>query len=195
MNRRELAWLLAAAVGAGVIGLALGAAVYGTDGLWRTPLGRVLLENLGDATVGKAAPELELTLLDGPAVRLPPPGQAVLVNYWASWCGPCRREMPLLSQFASEQAGKGLQVIGIAQEDAVDARAFLAATPVGYRNAIEPPTAGNSSIRMGNTRNVLPYTVLIDAQGRIRARRMGAFADRADLDAWLAAAQQPADRP
>jgi thiol-disulfide isomerase/thioredoxin len=195
MSRRELTWLLVAALAAGLAGLGLGAIAYGPGALERTTLGRIVLESLGETTLGEVAPPMELPLLDGAAVRLPPPGRAVLINYWASWCGPCRREMPLLSQFAHEQADNGLQVIGIAQEDPADARAYLATTPVGYRNAVEPPTDGNSSIRLGNTRNVLPYTVLIDAQGVIRARRMGTFADRADLDAWLAAAQLPADRP
>jgi thiol-disulfide isomerase/thioredoxin len=119
---------------------------------------------------------------------VPVAGQAVLVNDWASWCGPCVTEMSLLSAFAAGQRGDGIQVLGIALDDADAARAFLAARPVAFPTAVEAPTATDSSVQLGNRQGILPYSVLIDAQGRIRARRTGRFRDRADLLEWVAEA-------
>ncbi|MGH8029163.1 MAG: TlpA family protein disulfide reductase [Arenimonas sp.] len=181
--------MLAAALAAGLIGLGLMLARQGPGSLARTPLGQWLDWTGGDAgKIGDRAPNFVVMGLDGTPRTLPVPGQAVLVNYWASWCVPCRAELPLLSAFAAGQASNGIQVVGIALDDAGSARAFLAARLVGFPTASELPSPDDSSVKLGNTRGVLPYSVLIDAQGRIRARRIGPFTDAADLRDWLAAA-------
>ena len=186
MSRKEIALLLVVALVAGGLGLALGIARQGPGPLARTPLGQWLTSAGSDAVgIGDPAPRFVVARLDGAPMTLPTPGRAVLLNYWASWCGPCRAELPLLSAFAAEQGGNGIQVIGIALEEPVPARAFLAAVPVGFPNAWEAPGLTDSSVRLGNARGVLPFSVLIDADGRLRARRIGAFTDAADLRAWV----------
>jgi thiol-disulfide isomerase/thioredoxin len=185
VSRREIALLLAVALLAGLVGLGLGIARNGPGPLAATPLGQ-WLERLGQAgTLGDPAPRFTVTGFDGRPRTLPESGRAVLVNYWASWCGPCRRELPLLNAFAAEQGSNGVQVVGIALEDPHPARAFLATVPVAYATAWEAPGLADSSVRLGNSRGVLPFSVLVDAQGRIRARRIGAFTDAADLRAWV----------
>lgn len=185
MTRREILLLLAAALVAGLVGLGLGIARHGPGPLARTPLGQ-WLERVGQAgQLGDPAPRFSVTGFDGEARSLPEPGRPVLINYWASWCGPCRRELPLLSAFSAEQGGNGIQVIGIALEAPDPARAFLATVPVHFPTAWEAPGLADSSVRLGNARGVLPYSVLVDAEGRIRGRRIGAFTDDADLRAWV----------
>lgn len=114
-------------------------------------------------------------------------GKLVLLNFWASWCGPCREEMPLLDRARARHADKGLEVIGIAAEDAGPALAWLAMHPVAYPILIdEPGTGSDVSLRFGNQRSVLPYNVLIGRDGRILATKIGGF-DEAGLETWLAA--------
>jgi thiol-disulfide isomerase/thioredoxin len=185
VSRKEILALLAVALLAGLLGLGLGVARHGPGPLARTPLGRWLERASQVGNLGDPAPRFPVTDFDGRVRTLPEPGRAVLVNYWASWCGPCRDELPLLSAFAAEQAGNGVQVVGIALEEPEPARAFLATVPVAFPTAWEAPGFEDSSVRLGNARGVLPYSVLIDAQSRIRARRIGAFTDAEDLRAWV----------
>jgi thiol-disulfide isomerase/thioredoxin len=186
VTRRQVIALLAVALGAGAAGLALSVAIYGPGPLQRTPLGR-WLDRLDDGglALGDPVPRRAVQDFAGTPVILPPSGQVTLVNYWASWCGPCREEMPLLSAFAAQEGANGVQVLGIALEEPGPAQAFLAVRPVGYRLAYELPSPTDSSVALGNARGLLPYSVLIDAEGRLRARRLGPFQDAADLQAWL----------
>ena len=189
MTRKQVLGLLAVALVAGGLGLGLSVAIYGPGPLQRTPLGRWLDRfDDGGLALGDPVPRLAVRSFDGSPVILPPSGQVTLVNYWASWCGPCREEMPLLSAFAAQQGANGVQVLGIALEEPADAQAFLASHPVGYPLAHEPASPTDTSVALGNARGLLPYSVLIDAEGRLRARRLGPFQDAADLQAWLAAA-------
>ena len=164
----------------------------GAPALARSPLGQWLLEQVTDAdapATGSAVAAFELPTLDGPPMRVPVAGRAVLVNYWASWCEPCRREMPLLDEFAKRQGADGTLVVGIALDAPEDAKAFLAQTPVGFPTLLESPGPADSSVRLGNGPGVLPFTALIDAKGRLQARRIGPFTDRADLEAFAAKAR------
>ncbi|UNK43004.1 TlpA family protein disulfide reductase [Luteimonas sp. S4-F44] len=127
---------------------------------------------------GEQVPDFEIALLDSGRLQLPDAyaGRPVLVNLWASWCGPCIEEMPELDRFAREQGADGVQVLGIALDDADAVQAFLARIPVTYPIAIDAPGPADAGVRLGNPRGVLPYTVLLDAQGRVRKQRIGPFA-------------------
>ena len=136
--------------------------------------------------VGEPVPAWIFDALDGgEPITLSGPGRPRLVNYWASWCGPCRKEMPVLDAYAGQQGGDGVQVVGIALDSPDEARAFLREVPVRFRLAVETPGPGDSSIRLGNARGILPYTVLVDAQGRVARTHYGAFADVAAVEAWV----------
>jgi thiol-disulfide isomerase/thioredoxin len=136
--------------------------------------------------VGEAMPAWIFEPLDGGGpITLSGPGRPRLINYWASWCGPCRKEMPVLDAYATEQGGNGVQVIGIALDTADEARAFLRDMPVGFRLALETPGPGDSSVRLGNGRGILPYSVLVDDQGRVAKTHYGAFADVEAVRTWV----------
>lgn len=124
-------------------------------------------------------------LAGGEAVELSGPGRVRLINYWASWCGPCREEMPVLDAYATGQGGNGVQVVGIALDTVEEARAFHRAVPVGFTLLQETPGPGDSSVRLGNARGILPYTVLVDAQGRVAKTHYGAFPDVEAVRAWV----------
>jgi peroxiredoxin len=111
-------------------------------------------------------------------------GRVRLVNYWATWCAPCVREMPMLDQYA--RAHPDVVVIGIAMDDPAAARAFATRLGIGYPLLSEVPSRTDSSVGFGNTRGVLPYSVLIDASGTVRAAEAGDFADLAELEAFVA---------
>jgi len=200
VNARTLLLLTAATLLAGSLGLLASLALFGPGPLLRTPLGRTVLRDWlrgaehvpdglvvllpGDTVVPFALPEL-----DGSTRRLPTPGRITLINYWASWCGPCRDEMPVLADYAKRQGTNGVQVVGIALDDAGPARQFFGAGNYGFPSAVEPAGERDSSVRLGNTRGILPYSVLIGADGRLLDSHGGAFDDMEALQKWTAAAR------
>ena len=137
------------------------------------------------ADVGEPYPRLTLASLDGPPRALSSwDGKPRLVNFWATWCGPCVEEMPLLDRMHRELDGE-LHVIGVALDDPEAVRRFVADTGVSYPILLDAPGPADASVRFGDTRGVLPYSVLIDAQGRIVDRKLGSFQE-AGLREWLA---------
>lgn len=134
--------------------------------------------------IGEVVPDFQRTDSQGHTRRLAEwRGSRVIVNYWASWCPPCIEEMPMLDAYAQANADRGVVVIGIAEDDPQAVAQFLADHPVAYPILL-PDGADGSSMQLGNSRNVLPYTVLIGADGRLLDRRAGVL-DEALLDAWL----------
>lgn len=135
---------------------------------------------------GDARPALVLIDLEGkPVAQDDWRGKRVVLNFWASWCAPCREEMPALNRFAQAQRDSGVLVVGLAQDDADAVRDFLKTTPVQYPIVFAAEQPFEAGIRHGNTYGVLPFTVLIDRDGRIAEQRIGGI-DESRLEAWLA---------
>lgn len=134
--------------------------------------------SLGDRTVlgkGDAYQDVVLPDIAGRQRRLSEwDGKARLLNFWATWCGPCVEEMPLLDAVNREHAGK-LQVIGIALDDPQAVAQFVHELGVDYPVLLDRPGPEDSSALYGDVRGVLPYSVLIDAEGRIHATKAGSF--------------------
>ena len=181
--KREALWTWVAILGLGALSAWLGWWL-GQRALWPeekpAPPGMVV------TAVGEVAPAITLPdLRSGEAVPVTGPGRVRLINYWASWCGPCREEMPVLDAFARQEGGNGVKVMGIALESRDEALAFLAQVPVDFQLLVENPGPGDSSVQLGNRRGILPYTVLLDAEGRLLKTHYGAFPDPDAVRAWV----------
>ena len=116
-------------------------------------------------------------------------GQTVVLNFWASWCGPCRDEMPILEQGWQRWRGKNVAFVGVDARDVrSDARSFLERYGVTYPNVYD----GKGSLigRYGVT--AFPETYFVDAAGKVRWRIAGAVEDAADLDEGIERALAPA---
>lgn len=107
-------------------------------------------------------------------------GTVKVINFWATWCGPCREEMPLLDRTRGQN---GLEVVGIAVDDASAVKDYLKENPVGYPILIGDDD-GNPELLFGDTRSVLPYSVLIGKDGKLLAQRAGSFTPEL-LHTWL----------
>lgn len=191
MKARSSLGLVAAALLAAVLGVAASAWWHGTASLRASPLGQWLLAATGDGTlaIGDAVEPFRLPTLDGGEIVLPVKGRATLINYWASWCGPCREELPLLLAEAQARAAT-LALVPVALDLPDEARRFAREAGLPGPVPVEAPGPDDSSVRLGNRAGVLPFSVLIDADGRLRALRVGNFRDAADLRDWLRDAER-----
>lgn len=137
------------------------------------------------ALLGSPRPALTLPDLEGRSRSLDEfSSRPLLINFLASWCEPCRRELPELDRYERSRAIHGVQVIGIAVEESGDARVLLDAVPVGFPVLIAGDAGTALMPRFGNASGTLPYSVLVGADGRLRARKIGVFAP-GTTEAWV----------
>ncbi|MGL6110248.1 MAG: TlpA family protein disulfide reductase [Rubrivivax sp.] len=109
-------------------------------------------------------------------------GKALLINFWATWCPPCIKEMPELDRFARAQ-GQRVQVVGLAIDRLEPVQEFLTRHPVSFAVGLAGMDGTELARSLGNPAGALPFTVLLDAKGRIVQRRLGETR-HADLEAW-----------
>ena len=190
-------WLrvLAVMIVAGTLGL-LASHWFGNPWLRAGP-GQQALQAMAEATApqpppgvhparpGDRLPAIRLPDLEGKIVDLAAiaPDRPLLVNVWASWCGPCVEEMPELQRYAHAQGSDGVQVVGLALDSAEGVRDFLARVPVHYPLLLDTPGPADASVWLGNTRGLLPYSVLVDAQGTVVKQKLGPFA-HGEIEDW-----------
>lgn len=122
-------------------------------------------------------PDFELATREGPARRLSSFRDPVLVvNFWATWCAPCRREIPLLNSLQREFAASGVEVIGVAVDFREDVLAFADRIGIDYPLLIGEED-GLAAAQAFGMNLVLPFTVFADAERRIVALKVGELHD------------------
>ena len=101
-------------------------------------------------------------------------GKVVMINFWASWCPPCRREIPVFSEVREFYKENGFEVIGVAIDEKKEAEEFLNSMPhVQYPQLIGYNDATVVAKSLGNTRGGLPYSVILDRNGIIQFTKAG----------------------
>jgi len=135
----------------------------------------------GGVVVGSERPDFRLGSSTGNIVTADDfTGQVLLLNFWATWCEPCRREMPLLMQLQEQYGARGLQVVGVALDDVKKARDFTTEYAITYPTLVGAGDVMETSQAFGNVDGVLPYSVLVDRRGIVRWQYIGEF-PRADI--------------
>ena len=126
----------------------------------------VSITPVGAVSVSGPAPDFTLKSLDGKNLKLSEMrGKVVLINFWASWCGPCRQEMPLLNSLHNKYEPLGFTVIGVNVEERTEnARDFIKNTPVDF------PILLDNENRVSKLYKVvaMPTTVVVDRDGNMR---------------------------
>lgn len=113
-------------------------------------------------------------------------GRVLVVNFWATWCPPCVKEMPELDRLQREQGAAGVQVIGLAIDQPDSVRRFLQKTPVAFPIGLAGFEGSDLGRQLGNDGGGLPFTVVLGPQGQVAHRKLGPT-DFAELTGWVAA--------
>ena len=103
-------------------------------------------------------------------------GQVLLINFWATWCPPCRAEMPEFVRLQARFRERGFTLVGIALDEAEEVRAFARELGVNYPLLLGG-AAGSALARELGSRGALPFSVLVDREGRVVMRRLGTLSE------------------
>jgi thiol-disulfide isomerase/thioredoxin len=171
--------------------------------LMSTRLGDHLAQRMLSATAPAAPPGV--TVLE-PGDALPPwvlpdvasrsqslaqwKGQRLVIAFWATWCQPCLKEMPVLAAAQQALGGKHAQIIGIAMDDPQAVRDYLRTRSPTYPMLLGDGLRPDPRVVLGDTRRALPFAVLVDRKGRIVRTHLGGL-DAHTLARWLDTAPRP----
>ena len=111
-------------------------------------------------------------------------GQVLVLNFWASWCAPCREEMPDFAALRAQFRPQGIEFVGLAIDHSANVTQFLQRQPVNYPILIGEGAAHNLARQLGNPSGALPYTIVIDRDGKIILSHLGRL-PRAKLEQAL----------
>jgi thiol-disulfide isomerase/thioredoxin len=104
-------------------------------------------------------------------------GKVLVVNFWASWCPPCVEEMPTLDKLQAEFKNQNVLFVGIGIDSPSNIRQFLEMTPVSYPIVIGGLEGSNLSKQLGNSQGALPYTIIINGQGKSTSSKLGKISE------------------
>jgi len=111
-------------------------------------------------------------------------GKVLVCNFWATWCAPCREEIPLLIAAQGKYGPRGVEIVGIAIDNAVKVRQFSASFNISYPVLLADAGGLDLMRQLGNSSGGLPYTVIADRRGALVHRKLGAL-KAGELDQML----------
>ena len=111
-------------------------------------------------------------------------GQVIVLNFWATWCVPCREEMPGFDRLQQRWADKGVRFVGLSDEPAALVDAFAKRWAVHYALWIGVEAVRELGLRLGNRNGALPYTVVFDRNAQAVAAKVGAYSEN-ELESLL----------
>lgn len=100
-------------------------------------------------------------------------GKPLVLNFWATWCPPCIKELPELDRFLRAHAAQGWAVVGLAVDGPTPVREFLRRQPLGFPVGLAGLEGTDLARRLGNDQGGLPFTAVFDRTGRLAHRKMG----------------------
>jgi thiol-disulfide isomerase/thioredoxin len=140
--------------------------------------------------VGQTLPNVMLDTAQGPRQLAPAQARVTYVDFWASWCGPCRQSFPWMNEMQAKYAAKGLRIVGVnVDAKRADADEFLARTPAQFAIAYDRERAFAQAVDV----KAMPTSLLLDQRGRVLMVHYGfAGKDREKLEAAIAEALREA---
>jgi hypothetical protein len=114
-------------------------------------------------------------------------GKPLVLNFWATWCAPCLKELPDLERFYQQHTQLGWQVVGIAVDAPSAVRSFIARQPLSFPVGLAGLEGSELGKQLGNQAGTLPFTVVFDRTGRIRHRKSG-LSSLDEMNAWVKSA-------
>lgn len=118
--------------------------------------------------IGLPRPDFELNDLDGNPHKISEwDGKIIVLNFWATWCPPCKKELPSFIELQNQYAEQGVQFVGLAVDTPENVRSFMNEIPLNYPNLISETEAMKIGSIYGNQIGALPYTVFINRAGKI----------------------------
>lgn len=183
MMRRHPRWALAA-----LIALFAGVAAFFVSRVFFAPE-VPLPEPIRPAVIPELVPEVTLADRDGrPRALSEWAGRPLIINFWATWCAPCRREIPMLNALAADPGYAGFEVIGIAIDFRDEVLGYLQKTPVDYTVLIGEQDGMEAARAFGMESIGLPFTAFSDRRGRIATIHVGEL-HRGQAEVILSAVQ------
>ena len=159
---------LVAVVVAGSAGFALQRYLATDTGQAHDPRDRFKSIDTANPMVGQTRPEFAMLDLDGELRNIRDwDGQVVLLNFWATWCPPCLEEIPDFIEVQEQMQDKGLHIIGIAVDNETDVRQFVDDMGMNYTVMVGEYEAIELSQKYGNSIGGLPFSAIIDKNGKI----------------------------
>jgi thiol-disulfide isomerase/thioredoxin len=144
----------------------------------------------GTATVGRPAPEVTFSLLDKGKVKLSDlRGKVVVINHWATWCGPCKSEMPMMSAFHRRYKDAGFEIYGVTSDDSLEAYKLKKLASLLSYSLVWRMSGGESYPLIENG---LPTSYVIDRAGIVRFAKAGAFDAQEFIDVIIPLLREPA---
>lgn len=137
--------------------------------------------------IGLQRPDFEMPDLEGNMHHVSEwDGKTIVLNFWATWCPPCREELPAFTELQEKYADQGLQFVGLAVDTPENVEKFMQEIPLNYPNLVDEIGAMQIGKLYGNNIGALPYTVIINKSGKIAYSTKGGL-EKAEAEEILTA--------